>query len=76
MNIEEAKHVLSMHLGDRVKKLRIESGLTQKELSIKAETSQSSISLMESNKFKGVTMNTLIKLAAALRANLVLDLKK
>lgn len=55
-----------MTMGDRVRKLRREQGLSQHELARKADVRRPTISELESGKQHGVTVDTAKRLARAL----------
>ncbi|MFC1585398.1 helix-turn-helix domain-containing protein [Fibrobacterota bacterium] len=57
-------------------KLRLKSGLTQKQLAEKAKTSQPAIARLESGSYKNVSMAVLRKIGEALGAVPVLKFKK
>jgi transcriptional regulator with XRE-family HTH domain len=55
-----------MHLGERIKRLRTERGLTQTELAVRAEVSQAIISRLEGKVRNNVNADVLKALAKAL----------
>jgi transcriptional regulator with XRE-family HTH domain len=50
----------------RIRELRIKAGMTQEELGLRCETSQSNISRAENGQYGRFTMTTLIKIANGL----------
>ena len=58
--------------GETVKRLRLLSGLTQKQLASEAGVALNTVKNLESGKLKNPTLNTLIKIADALGVSVVL----
>jgi len=58
--------------GETVKRLRMLSGLTQKQLANKAKVALNTVKNLESGKLKNPTLNTLIKIADALGVSVIL----
>jgi DNA-binding XRE family transcriptional regulator len=63
-------------LAYRILCLRQDLGMTQVQLARRMGTSQQAISRLESGDYEGFTLRTLGKLAHAMGAELVLDLKR
>jgi transcriptional regulator with XRE-family HTH domain len=57
-----------MNIGDKIKKLRIERGLTMKEVATKVEVSEATISRWESGDIANMKKDKIAKLAKALNA--------
>ncbi len=53
-------------VGDKIKRLREEAGLTQSELAKKLGKTQSYVGLLEKD-YRSITLNTLEKIAKALK---------
>ena len=58
--------------GETVKRLRLLSGLTQKQLASEAGVALNTVKNLESGKLKNPTLNTLIKIADALGISVIL----
>ena len=58
--------------GETVKRLRLLSGLTQKQLASEAGVALNTVKNLESGKLKNPTLNTLIKIADALGVSVIL----
>ena len=58
--------------GETVKRLRLLSGLTQKQLASEADVALNTVKNLESGKLKNPTLNTLIKIADALGVSVIL----
>lgn len=58
--------------GETVKRLRLLSGLTQKQLAYEADVALNTVKNLESGKLKNPTLNTLIKIADALGVSVIL----
>lgn len=55
-----------MDIGDRIKQIRIDRGMTQEELAKKAHTSRQNICRYEKNVLKDVPMSRIVAIAEAL----------
>lgn len=66
----------SVFLAYRILTLREKLGLSQKALAEKMGTSQQAVARLESGEYEGFTVRTLEKVAEALGADLVVDLRK
>ena len=71
-----AKVRKGVFLAFKIHRLRQDLGITQAQLARRMGTSQQAISRLESGEYEGFTLRTLEKVAAAMGAELVLDLKK
>ena len=58
--------------GETVKRLRLLSGLTQKQLASEAGVALNTVKNLESGKLKNPTLSTLIKIADALGVSVIL----
>ena len=58
--------------GETVKRLRLLSGLTQKQLASEAGVALNTVKNLESGKLKNPTLNKLIKIAEALGVSVIL----
>lgn len=58
--------------GETVKRLRLLSGLTQKQLASEAGVALNTVKNLESGKLKNPTLNTLIKIADALGVSIIM----
>ncbi len=66
----------SLFLAYRILELRERLGLTQKQMASRMGTSQQAVARLESGRYEGFTIKTLEKVANALGAELVIDLRK
>jgi ribosome-binding protein aMBF1 (putative translation factor) len=66
----------SLFLAYRILELRERLRLTQKQLASRMETSQQAVARLESGQYEGFTIKTLEKVADALGAELVIDIRK
>lgn len=66
----------SAFLAYRIVALRAKLGWSQKELARRMGTSQQAVARLESGEYGGFTLRTLEKVARALGAELVIDLRK
>lgn len=57
-------------MNNSVKKRREEMGLTQEELSLKANVSRPTISMIETNSLENIESKTMLKLAIALECDI------
>ncbi|MEL4879168.1 helix-turn-helix transcriptional regulator [Shewanella algae] len=58
------------HIGDNIKRIRKDAGMSQQELAERCEVSKSQISRIESGEQKNPQIQTLIAIATALSASL------
>jgi transcriptional regulator with XRE-family HTH domain len=58
------------HIGDNIKRIRKESGISQQELAERCEVSKSQISRMESGEQTNPQIQTVVAIATALSASL------
>src|SRR5438552_2752969 len=63
-------------LSYRILKLREKLGLSQKAIAKRMGTSQQAVARLESGEYEGFTLKTLEKVAEALGAELIIDLRK
>ena len=63
-------------LSYRILKLREKLGLSQKQTAERMGTSQQAVARLESGEYEGFTLKTLEKIAEALGAELVIDLRQ
>ena len=66
----------SVFLAYRILTLRTKLRLSQKELAVRMRTSQQAVARLESGEHRGFTLKTLEKVAEALGAELVVDLRR
>jgi ribosome-binding protein aMBF1 (putative translation factor) len=66
----------SLFLAHRILALREKLGLSQGKLAAKMGTSQQAIARLESGRYEGFTLRTLERVADALGADLVIDLRR
>ena len=66
----------SVFLAYRILMLREKLGLSQKSLARRMGTSQQAVARLESGEYEGFTLRTLEKVAEALGAELVVDIRK
>lgn len=71
-----AKERRSVFLAYRILELRQRVGISQNEVARRMGTSQQAVARLESGKYHGFTLKTLEKIAGALGAELVIDLKR
>jgi len=64
-----------LNIAMKIAELRVKRGLSQQELAKKLQTTQSVVSRLESSGYENYSIKTLRKVASALRAELVVDLK-
>jgi len=65
-----------LFLSYRILKLREMLGLSQKVIAKRMGTSQQAVARLESGEYEGFTLKTLEKVAEALGAELIIDLRK
>jgi len=65
-----------VYLSYRILKLREQLGLSQKAMAQRMGTSQQAVARLESGEYEGFTLKTLEKVAEALGAQLIIDLRK
>ncbi len=73
MVAEEKKR---LNLGDRIRKIREDQGLTQAEVARRAFTSQSMVARIESGSHDNLRIETLLRLARALGLELEIELRR
>ena len=66
----------AVFLAYRILTLREKLGLSQKEMAVRMGTSQQAVARLESGAYEGFTLKTLEKVAQALGADLVVDLRR
>jgi ribosome-binding protein aMBF1 (putative translation factor) len=66
----------ALFLSYRILTLRERLGLSQKEMAKRMATSQQAVARLESGEYEGFTLKTLEKVAEALGAELVVDLRR
>ena len=66
----------AIFLSYRILTLREKLGLSQKQVAIRMGTSQQAVARLESGEYEGFTLKTLEKLAGALDAELVVDIRR
>ena len=66
----------STFLSYRILTLRTKLGISQNELAKRMRTSQQAIARLESGEYEGFTIRTLERVAKALGAHLVVDIRK
>jgi ribosome-binding protein aMBF1 (putative translation factor) len=66
----------ALFLSYRILTLREKLGLSQKEMARRMGTSQQAVARLESGEYEGFTLKTLEKVAEALGAELVVDLRR
>jgi ribosome-binding protein aMBF1 (putative translation factor) len=66
----------ALFLSYRILTLREKLGLSQKEMAKRMATSQQAVARLESGEYGGFTLRTLEKVAEALGAELVVDLRR
>lgn len=75
---ELSKAIRALEIGERLKNLRVQKGFTQKKLASLIEVSQSNIARIENANYDGYSIQTLLKVAEGLGAdlNITLDTEK
>ena len=58
--------------GETVRKIRVRANMTQKQLANNANVAINTVKNLESGKLKNPTLNTMVKIAAALGINVIL----
>lgn len=71
-----AQEKRSVFLAYRILSLRQRLHLSQKQMAVKMGTSQQAVARLESGEYEGFTVRTLEKVAEALGAELVIDIRK
>ena len=66
----------AIFLSYRILTLREKLGLSQKQMAVRMGTSQQAVARLESGVYKGFTLKTLEKVAEALGAELVVDIRR
>ncbi len=69
-NAAYEKELRRLRLGEQIAALRKKSGMTQKELAARLDTSQGAITRLEDGNYTGYSLRTLEKIAAATGARL------
>lgn len=64
-----------LNIALKIAEIRVKRGLSQEELARKLHTSQSVVSRLESSGYENYSIKTLRKVASALHAELVVELK-
>lgn len=64
-----------IRIAEKIRQAREKAGLSQRELAKRINTTQSVVSRWESSDYERFSLNTLIKIAAALNCNIRLDLE-
>ena len=64
-----------LRIAEKIRQARKQAGLSQRELAKRIRTTQSVVSRLESNNNERLSLQTLLKISAALNCDLVIDLQ-